>query len=100
MLIDHIGVIFFPNEIIFRIIGRLALPIFAIRLTQGYKYTKNFNYYLFRIITLAIISQPIYYLFFGLENFFTKLNICFILAFGLISIKILEKIKNMKLQKR
>lgn len=93
MLIDHIGVIFFPNEIIFRIIGRLALPIFAIRLTQGYKYTKNIYHYATRILILGIISQPIYYLTFGHESLFFPLNICFTLGFGLILIHFLEKIK-------
>ena len=29
MLIDHIGIVFFPNMDGFRIIGRLAMPIYS-----------------------------------------------------------------------
>ena len=37
MLIDHIGYMFFPDVIIFRIIGRLAFPIFDCRGVSLYK---------------------------------------------------------------
>jgi len=94
MLIDHFGILFFPGDLIFRIIGRLALPIFVIRLCEGYKNTKNFNNYFLRILFIAIISQPLYYITFGFASMFELLNICFLLALGLMSIKILEIIKN------
>ena len=29
MTLDHIGIIFFPNIIFFRIIGRMSFPLFA-----------------------------------------------------------------------
>ena len=35
MLIDHIGMILFPNIAILRIIGRLAFPIFAYFVAEG-----------------------------------------------------------------
>ena len=38
MIIDHIGVIFFPSMLIFRIIGRLSMPLFAYSLAKGFKY--------------------------------------------------------------
>jgi len=96
MLVDHIGAVFFPDVFMFRIIGRVSLPIFAIKLTQGYKHTKNFYYYLFRILLLAIISQPLYTSTFGYESF-ELLNICFLLFMGLIYIKVFEKLHEMKL---
>ena len=36
MVIDHIGLVFFPNVIIFRIIGRLSMPLFAYCVARGY----------------------------------------------------------------
>lgn len=96
MLIDHIGAVFFPEVFMFRIIGRLSLPIFAIKLTEGYRHTKNFNHYLLRILLLAIISQPLYTSTFEYESF-ELLNICFLLAIGLIYIKVFEKLREMKL---
>lgn len=41
MLIDHIGVIFFPDDIILRIVGRLAFPLFAWGIARGYRYTSS-----------------------------------------------------------
>lgn len=82
MAIDHIGVVFFPEYIIFRVIGRLALPLFAFGIARGYSKTKDVFDYGLRIMILALISQPIFLLLFRSE----KLNICFTLLFGLIAI--------------
>lgn len=90
MAIDHIGVIFFPQFVIFRIIGRLALPLFAFSISEGYHRTRNVNKYGERILLLALISQPIFFLLFNNNN----LNICFTLFLGLFSIYIYDKAKN------
>ena len=36
MLIDHIGLIWFPENMAWRIIGRLALPFYAFAIVLGY----------------------------------------------------------------
>ena len=41
MTIDHIGLVFFPGVAAFRIIGRLAFPIFAFLIAEGCSHTKN-----------------------------------------------------------
>ena len=41
MVIDHVGLMFFPTLKILRIIGRLAYPIFAFMIAEGCYYTKN-----------------------------------------------------------
>ena len=41
MLIDHAGLLLFPRYKIFRIIGRLAFPIFAYLIAEGCRYTRN-----------------------------------------------------------
>ena len=40
MTLDHIGWLFFPDIIIFRVAGRLAFPIFAYQIALGYEKTK------------------------------------------------------------
>ncbi|MGL4790801.1 MAG: TraX family protein, partial [Anaerotignaceae bacterium] len=60
MTIDHIGMVIFPHEILFRIIGRIAFPIFAFQLAQGVKYTSDIKRYITRLFIFAIVSQPIY----------------------------------------
>ena len=41
MLIDHIGVVFFPEVKILRILGRISFPIFAFMIAEGCRYTRN-----------------------------------------------------------
>ena len=60
MVIDHIGAVIYPNIIIFRIIGRIAFPIFAYQTALGFTKTKDVYKYMFRILLFGIISQPIY----------------------------------------
>jgi hypothetical protein len=90
MAIDHIGVIFFPELIFLRIIGRLALPLFAFGIAEGYLKTRNVFNYGQRILFLALISQPIFFLLFNND----KLNIVFTLLLGLVAIYIYDKNKS------
>lgn len=57
MLIDHIGMVFFPGQILWRVIGRLAMPIFAYCLGRGLIYTSSKKKYCMRLGVLALISQ-------------------------------------------
>ena len=55
MLLDHIGVVFFPHVAVFRILGRLALPIFAFMIAEGCRYTKNRLRYFLTIFGLGVL---------------------------------------------
>lgn len=57
MLADHIGYVFFPENPIFRIIGRIAMPIFAFFISEGVRYTKSKPGYLIRLLITAAISE-------------------------------------------
>ena len=78
MLIDHIGMVFFPSAIGFRAIGRLSFPLFAFGIAEGVRYTHCFWWYFGRILLTAVLSQPIYMLLFGI----TQGNPLFMLAWG------------------
>ena len=41
MTCDHVGLQLLPNVLILRILGRLALPIFAYMIAEGCRYTRN-----------------------------------------------------------
>ena len=76
MLIDHIGIVIFPEQIAFRIIGRIALPLFVYQLVIGFKHTTDIKKYLVRLWIFALISQIPYTLLFetySLNIFFTLL---------------------------
>lgn len=81
------GVVFFPNVFSLRVIGRLAMPLFAWGIAYGYIQTKNIRKYAFRILLLAIISQFPYYILFNNGC----LNICFTLVAGLFCVHIYEQ---------
>ena len=89
MLIDHIGLIFFPSVAIFRIIGRLAFPAFAFMISEGARYTKNKTRYFLSIFLLGIFCQAVYFFGGGLE----PLNILITFSFSIIIIYIMQSFK-------
>jgi len=95
MLLDHIGTVFYPQIMIFKIIGRLAFPIFCYFIAEGYIKTRNRKKYALRLLIIALISQlPFITVFrqaFG-ENFLA-LNTIFDLFLGLIAIWLYDSLK-------
>jgi hypothetical protein len=77
MVVDHVGLLFFPYEPIFRIIGRLAYPIFAFMISEGAKYTRNKLKYIGTIGGLALICQLVYFF------FANSLYMCILVTFTL-----------------
>ena len=71
------------------ILGRLAFPIFAFSISEGYSHTKNVNKYLMRLLNFAIIIQLPNFL--GFQEY--PLNIFFTLALGLFCLEILDNNK-------
>lgn len=63
MVIDHIGFLFFPHVMWLRVIGRVSFPLFGYLLVRGFRVSGNRQKYLFRLIIIGIISQPIFILF-------------------------------------
>ncbi|MBR2646607.1 MAG: hypothetical protein IKD47_03520 [Clostridia bacterium] len=63
MVIDHVGFIFFPQMMWLRIIGRIAMPIFAFTLAEGCRYTKNKVKHFCLLFGLGAICQVVYYVF-------------------------------------
>ena len=77
MTIDHIGFILFPQHIIFRIIGRLSMPIYAFFIAEGCRYTRNRLKYLLTILAVAAVCQVVAYITTG------TLYMCILVTFSL-----------------
>ena len=65
MLLDHAGILLFPRIALFRILGRLAYPIFAYMIAEGCRYTKNKARYFLMLFGLGAGCQLVYYFFSG-----------------------------------
>jgi len=100
MLIDHLGVafpLFFPLE--FRAIGRLAWPIFAYFIAEGFRHTQSKEKFLMRLFAFAVISEIPYDLAMGNSiNFLANTNIFYTLFIGGVAICLYEKMKTWGLQ--
>ena len=57
MVFDHVGDNFFPEQTWMRVIGRMALPIFAFCVAEGYLHTRNRKKYLLRLGVFALVSE-------------------------------------------
>ncbi len=80
MLVDHIGLLLLPQYRFLRVVGRLAFPIFAYMLANGYRHTRSRGKYLLRLAAFALAIQPLY------SRFIGGWNIFFTLFFGLAAI--------------
>ena len=63
MLIDHVGMMFFPQHLFLRIIGRLSFPIYAFMVAEGCHYTKNRLRYFLSVFLLGALCQVVYSIF-------------------------------------
>ena len=91
MIIDHYGAIFQSNIIIYRIIGRLAFPIYCFLLVEGYVHTSNIKKYAVRLLAFAFISEIPYDLAFFGQAGTEYQNIFFTLFIGLGAVYITDK---------
>ena len=60
MCLDHVGKVFFPAIPEFRIVGRIAFPLYCYCAAVGVCYTKSCPKYLLRIFVTGLVSQPLY----------------------------------------
>ena len=60
MLIDHIGVLLFPQVEILRWVGRPAMPLFAFFIGEGCRYTKRRRKYFLTVFLLGLGCQTVY----------------------------------------
>lgn len=96
MAIDHFGDACFKYITPLNLIGRIAFPIFAFQISEGYIHTKNLKKYFLRLFLFALISQIPFMLFEStyMEGF--NLNIFCTLFISLLAIFIYDKVCNSK----
>ena len=78
MALDHIGLLFFPTADIFRILGRIAFPIFAYMIAEGCRHTKNRAKYLGLIAGMGILFQVVFFV--AMDSLYQGILVTFSLA--------------------
>ncbi len=60
MLLDHTGMILFPDALWLRILGRVGLPLYALCIAEGFRHTRSRLKYFLRIFILGVLCQIVY----------------------------------------
>lgn len=84
MTCDHVGLQLLPQVGFLRIIGRLALPIYAYMIAEGCRYTHDRRAYLLRLAGLAAVCQVVYFVAMG--SLYQCILVTFSLSVCLISL--------------
>lgn len=96
MVVDHIGAVLFPENIMLRIIGRLSFPIFAFFVAEGIAHTKNRVKYMCRLLIAGVVSQPVFSLCVVGNVSIEKVNIMFTFFLAVLIVWIYEKLPENK----
>jgi hypothetical protein len=92
MVVDHMGLVFFPEYRIFQIITRPAFITFAFTTAFSVSKTRNTPKFLFRLFILALISQaPYSWFMYTIGHSIFNLNIFFTLCLGVVAIMIIKQ---------
>lgn len=91
MACDHIGDSIVHKFSFWNVIGRIAFPIFAFQISEGYRHTRDLKKYFIRLFAFALVSQVPFMLFLStFSEDYGKLNIFFTLLLGLSAITLFD----------
>lgn len=94
MTLDHISQIFnglipFPIDCIFNLLGGLTFPIMGFMIAEGYRHTRDVKKYMLRLLGFALVAQIPY-----MWAMWKIPNVLFTLLVGLVAIYLTEKFEN------
>lgn len=100
MLSDHIWATFMSFGNWMTYIGRMAFPIFAFQISEGFVHTRNLKKYSLRLFIFALISEIPFNLFYS-SRWFNPYhqNVMFTLLLGLLAITVIDKTRKNKTAK-
>lgn len=94
MLLDHAWATVVPDAEWMTSVGRLAFPIFAFLLAEGYFHTHNFKKYILRLLIFAVISEiPFNLMYGGSAIFIYHQNVLWSFLISLTGMWFIDRIK-------
>ena len=75
---------------IMRCFGRIAFPVFAFLIAEGFRHTRNRMKYFLQLLGFAVISELLWYLLNGADG---THNVLFTLALGVLALAAMEAFK-------
>ena len=97
MVLDHMWATIIPGNQWMNNVGRLAFPIFAFLIVEGFIHTSDFKKYIKRLFIFAVISEIPFNLMSSSSIIFPfHQNTIFTLLLGLLCISEIDKIKTKK----
>ena len=94
MVIDHCAYFLMDEHTMMydamRCAGRIAFPVFAFLIAEGFAYTHNRKRYFAQLLSFAILSEVPWYLLNGADG---THNVIFTLALGVVALAVLDKMK-------
>lgn len=77
---------------VMRCLGRIAFPVFAFLIAEGFRYTQNRMKYFLQLLGFAIVSEVPWYLLNGADG---THNVLFTLSLGVLALAAFETLKRM-----
>ena len=95
MLCDHLWAALLPAQEWLTCIGRIAFPIFAFLIVEGYTHTHNFRRYLRRMLVWALLAEvPFDLMVSGTVFYPFHQNVLWTFLLSLLTIALIEKCKS------
>ena len=95
MLCDHLWAMFFPAEEWLTCLGRIAFPVFAFLIAEGYAHTRDLRRYLLRMLVWALLAEIPFDLMYGGSIFYPyHQNVLWTFLLSLLLILLIEKSKS------
>lgn len=93
MTIDHTRVAV-DGDMWMKYVGRLAFPVFAFQIAEGFIHTSNLKKYFLRILIFAIVSEIPFNVFCSSEVFFPQYqNVLVTFALSIVALKLVQMAK-------
>lgn len=93
MVIDHVALYLMEHGTVLyetmRCVGRIAFPVFAFLIAEGFIHTRSRYRYFFTLLGFAVVSEIPWYLLNGDDG---THNVMFTLAFGVATLMVLENL--------